>query len=116
MGRFAEALADAQRLTRGDARGIIVDTLQIIDVPDFNPEEIKALRHTAKMPQRLFARCLGVTQKSVEAWEGGRSHPDGAARRLLGLLQNDPDFFSKVGIFRHERTDYATSRAHETHQ
>jgi putative transcriptional regulator len=116
MGRFAEALADAQRLARGDARGIIVDTLQIIDVPDFNPEEIKALRHTAKMPQRLFARCLGVTQKSVEAWEGGRSHPDGAARRLLGLLQNDPDFFSKVGIFRHERTDYATSRAHETHQ
>ena len=50
MGRFAEALADAQRLARGDARGTIVDTLQIIDVPDFNPEEIKALRHTAKMP------------------------------------------------------------------
>jgi putative transcriptional regulator len=116
MGRFAEALADAQRLARGDARGIIVDTLQIIDVPDFSPEEIKALRHAAKMPQRLFAQCLGVTQKSVEAWEGGRSHPDGAARRLLGLLQNDPDFFSKVGIFRHERTDYATSRVYETHQ
>ena len=115
MGRFAEALADAQRLARGDTRGIIVDTLQIIDIPDFNPEEIKALRHAAKMPQRLFARCLGVTQKSVEAWEGGRSHPDGAARRLLGLLQNDPDFFSKVGIFRHERTDYAASQIHETH-
>ena len=31
MGRFAEALADAQRLARGDTRGIIVDTLQIID-------------------------------------------------------------------------------------
>ena len=28
MGRFAEALADAQRLASGDARGIIVDTLQ----------------------------------------------------------------------------------------
>ena len=93
MGRFAEALADAQRLASGDARGIIVDTLQIMDVPDFTPEEIKALRHAAKMPQRLFAQCLGVTQKSVEAWEGGRSHPDGAARRLLGLLRNDPDFF-----------------------
>ncbi len=98
MGRFAEALADAQRLASGDARGIIVDTLQIMDVPDFTPEEIKALRHAAKMPQRLFARCLGVTQKSVEAWEGGRSHPDGAARRLLGLLQNNPDFFQKTGI------------------
>ena len=103
MGRFAEALEDARRLTRGDMRGVIVDTLQIIDVPDFSPDEIKALRQAIKMPQRLFAQCLGVTQKSVEAWEGGRSHPDGAARRLLGLLQNDPDFFRKVGIFRHER-------------
>ena len=114
MGRFAEALADAQRLASGDARGIIVDTLQIMDVPDFTPEEIKALRHAAKMPQRLFAQCLGVTQKSVEAWEGGRSHPDGAARRLLGLLRNDPDFFHKVGIFRHERTDYTTTYVHKT--
>ena len=101
MGRFAEALEDARRLVKGDVREVRVDTLQISRVPNFTPEEIKSLRHAAKMPQRLFALCLGVTPKSVEAWEGGRSHPDGAARRLLGLLQQDPDFFSKVGIFKH---------------
>ena len=101
MGRFAEALEDARRLVKGDVQGVSVDTLQISRVPDFTSEEIKSLRHAAKMPQRLFALCLGVTQKSVEAWEGGRSHPDGAARRLLGLLQQDPNFFTKGGIFKH---------------
>jgi putative transcriptional regulator len=104
MGRFAEALEDVRRLANGDARGCIVDTMHIRRVPDFTPAEIRALRHAAKMPQRTFAECLGVTQKTIESWEGGRSHPDGAARRLLGLLQDDPDFFRKSGIFRHKRT------------
>ncbi len=108
MGRFADALEDVQRLVKGDNRGIIVDTMQIIEVPDFTPDEIKALRHATKMPQRMFALCLGVSQKSIEAWESGRSHPDGAARRLLGLLQIDSDFFSKSGIYRHERMDGTT--------
>ncbi|MBP5639629.1 MAG: hypothetical protein J6X55_09125 [Victivallales bacterium] len=111
MGRFAEALEDVHRLAKGDYKGIIVDKMHIIVVPDFTPSEIKILRHSVKMPQRIFAQCLGVTQKSVEAWESGRSHPDGAARRLLGLLQNDPDFFKKAGIYCHERSDYATSLA-----
>lgn len=104
MGRFAEALEDVRRLTKGDHRGVIVDTLQIRDVPDFTADEIKAIRHATKMPQRVFAQCLGVTQKTIEAWEGGRSHPDGAARRLLGLIQNDSDFFQKVGILHRKRT------------
>ncbi|MBP1583482.1 MAG: hypothetical protein J6866_05965 [Victivallales bacterium] len=107
MGRFAEALKDAQRLVKGDCRGFHVATIQIAAVPDFTPQEIKALRHATKLPQRLFASCLGVSQKSIEAWESGRSHPDGAARRLLGLLKNDSEFFCKTGVFRHEHTSCA---------
>ena len=105
MGRFSDALEDVQRLVKGDYRGIIVDTMQIIEVPDFTPDEIKALRHAAKMPHRIFALCLGVSQKSIEAWESGRSHPDCAARRLLGLLENDSEFFSKNGIFSRKHMD-----------
>ena len=88
MGRFAEALEDARRLVKGDTRGIRVDTLKIRRIPDFTPEEIKALRHAVNMPQRLFALCLGVTQKSVEAWEGGRSHPDGVIDRRGDFVRN----------------------------
>ena len=111
MGRFAEALEDVKRIIEGDYSGVIADTMRIADVPDFTPEEIKALRHATKMSQRVFAHCLGVSQKSIEAWESGRSHPDGAARRLLGLLQIDHDFFSKSGIYRYERKEFTTSHA-----
>ena len=109
MGRFAEALEDARRLVKGDYRGAVVDAMRIAAVPDFTPAEIKELRHAAKMPQRIFAQCLGVSQKSIEAWESGRSHPDGAARRLLGLLQQDIEFFTKNGIYRHEHTVFSIS-------
>ena len=50
------------------------------------------------MTQAVFATCVGVTVKSVEAWEGGRSRPDGAARRTLGLLSQDPTYFDRCGV------------------
>ena len=39
----------------------------------FTPQEIKRVRLTSGMTQKTFAACIGVSQKSVEAWEGGRS-------------------------------------------
>ncbi len=112
MGRFAEALEDVQRLVKGDCRGVILDTMLISDVPVFTPEEIKALRHSAKMSQSIFARCIGVTRKTVDSWEKGRSQPESVARRLLGLLQMDPEFFCKSGIISHKRTAYTSSLVH----
>ena len=41
---------------------------------------------------------MGVSVKTVEAWEAGRKHPDGAACRLLYLTQKDPLFPVNSGI------------------
>lgn len=41
---------------------------------------------------------MGVSIKTVEAWEAGRNHPDGAACRLLYLTQKDPSFPVSSGI------------------
>ena len=46
----------------------------------------------------LASACIGVSAKSVEAWEGGRSRPDGAARRLIGLMRDHRDFAQNMGI------------------
>ena len=72
--------------------------LTVKGVESFTPHEIKQIRVGANMPQWMFAKVIGVSQKSVEAWEGGRSRPDGAARRMIGLLQKDPQFADKVGL------------------
>lgn len=64
----------------------------------FEPKEIRQIRLNAGMTQTTFAQCIGVSVKTIEAWEGGRNHPDGAACRLLALTQLDPNFLHKAGI------------------
>lgn len=64
----------------------------------FKPEEIKAIRVDAGYTQAVFAEYMGVSKKTIEAWEAGRNHPEGAACRLLSLTKNDPSFPQKAGI------------------
>ncbi|MBQ3801765.1 MAG: helix-turn-helix domain-containing protein [Treponema sp.] len=40
------------------------------------------------MTQVLFADYMGVSQKTVEAWEKGTNHPTGTACRLISMLEN----------------------------
>ena len=73
-------------------------TLSIEPVESFTPDEIKKIRNSTGLTQVLFARYLGVSVKTVEAWEAGRNHPEGAACRLLSMTQSDPSFPLKSGI------------------
>ena len=72
--------------------------LSILPVDSFTPEEIKSIRKKTGMTQVLFARYIGVSTKTVEAWEAGRNHPEGAACRLLTMTKSDPSFPVKSGI------------------
>ena len=72
--------------------------MSIAPVEDFTSLEIKELRKHAGLTQKAFALCMGVSVKTVEAWESGRNHPDGSSRRLLTLLKNDAMFFNKLNV------------------
>ncbi len=73
-------------------------TLEIAPLDKFEPSEIKVIRLSTGLTQKKFACFIGVSVKTVEAWEAGRNHPDGAACRLLALTKNDPSFPQKSGI------------------
>ena len=73
-------------------------TLSIEPVGVFTSSEIKSIRNSTGLTQNLFAKYMGVSIKTVEAWEAGRNHPDGAACRLLYLTQKDPSFPVNSGI------------------
>ena len=73
-------------------------TLSIAPVDSFTPSEIKDIRSHTGLTQVLFAKYMGVSVKTVEAWESGRNHPEGAACRLLTLTKNDPTFPQRSGI------------------
>ncbi|PAK85093.1 helix-turn-helix domain-containing protein [Lentilactobacillus parakefiri] len=40
--------------------------------------------------QQSLAAYIGVSIRTVQSWEIGRTHPNPAARRLLQLLINNP--------------------------
>lgn len=72
--------------------------LTIEPVERFEPEEIRAIRNNTGLTQVMFAKYMGVSVKTVEAWEAGRNHPEGTACRLLSVTRRDPMFPQKSGI------------------
>ena len=73
-------------------------TMTIEPVPDFKASEIKSIRNELGMTQVLFAGFMGVSAKTVEAWEAGRNMPNGPARRILAMLKVDPTLPQKMNI------------------
>jgi len=84
MKGLQEALDDASNKEILKRNTIVVEPLK-----EFNPQMIKNLRKELGMSQKLFAGYLGVSQKTVEAWEAGKNKPSGVACRLLTILQKD---------------------------
>lgn len=74
------------------------NTITITPVPDFEANEIKNIRNELGMAQVLFAGFMGVSTKTVEAWEAGRNMPDGPARRILSMLKADPALPQRFNI------------------
>ena len=93
MQGLAEATEHAQGTRKLNTRTVTVQPVQV-----YKASEIKAIRNTIGASQALFANILGVSVKTVEAWECGRNQPDGAARRLLAMIQADPDLPTKYNI------------------
>jgi len=73
--------------------------LSVSPVPEtISADDIRGTRKVLGMSQGVFAIVMGVSKKTVESWETGRYTPDGAARRLITVLQTDPAFPEKYGI------------------
>lgn len=95
MSVYEDIMASLNELlddTQGKPTNVVRHTITIKDVPIYTPSLIKQIRLDANFTQATFASVLGVSKKSVEAWEGGRSKPDGAARRMISLIAQNPLF------------------------
>ena len=83
-----EGLQQAIDYTRGNGAARVI-TYQIEPVDVYNKDQIREIRLHAQMTQHVFADYLGVSVKTVEAWECGRTHPTGPACRLMRLLHDN---------------------------
>ena len=80
---------------KGNAR---VMRFTVSPVPEYDAATVKAVRGSLGLTQSAFAQVMGVSVKTVEAWEMGQNKSAGAARRLLSLLQKEPAILSRFNI------------------
>lgn len=83
MTGLSEAVEDAKSKKKMLKRRVVT----VMPVKEYQPEEVKKIRNTVGMSQKIFASYLGVSDKTVEAWESGTNHPSGAASRLLNMME-----------------------------
>ena len=62
-------------------------------LPDIN---VADTRKSLNMTQKSFAKVLGVSPRTVEAWESGRTTPSPTARNLMYLLSTDYSLVQKL--------------------
>ena len=69
--------------------------ITIKPVDSFNNIDIKRIRQRTGLSQVMFAGSLGISPKTIEAWENGRNKPEGASRRLLEIVRDDPNIIKR---------------------
>ena len=80
-----EGLEEAISYEKGTGKAK-TKTYMILPVNEYSNKEIREIRMKAGMTQSVFASYMGVSKKTVEALECGRTHPTGPVFRLLDIL------------------------------
>ena len=63
------------------------DALCRLDVEEFAPQKIKALRKKERMSQAVFAAVLNTSVSTIQKWEIGDKRPSGPSLKLLNLIK-----------------------------
>ena len=63
-----------------------VRSIEIEPAGVYTSTQVKNIREKIGLTQKLFAKYIGVSTKTVEAWEAWRNKPSGPSNRLLWLL------------------------------
>ena len=88
---LTEALADSKKETSL----LKSRTVTVIPLKVYEAKDIKKIRNSTGLSQKSFASYLGVSTKTVEAWEAGINQPSGSANRLLHMMELDNELTEK---------------------
>ncbi|QIM48136.1 MULTISPECIES: DNA-binding transcriptional regulator [Alcaligenaceae] len=83
-----ETTSDLHRLGFIDKRKLQkFQALCLTPVPEYNSEQIRALREQLKLSQTVLASVLNTSASTVRKWEIGEKRPSGPSLKLLNLLE-----------------------------
>ena len=93
-----QGLNEAIEYEKGNLTDVKVDKICISPLNLYTGNKVKEIRARQNMTQRIFAEALGVSVKTVEAWEAGKNTPSGCASRILELMERDNLLLEKYSI------------------
>lgn len=82
---IAEGLREAISVAKGEADPTTYRIHVPVDV------DVKSIRKKVGLTQMQFAAQFGFNPARVRDWEQGRSHPDGAVRAYLMVIDRKPE-------------------------
>lgn len=85
-----ESVNQLNQFAKGNSEHVEVITYKLRDLPEIDLTSVKELRKALGATQKNFGDVLGVSTRTVEAWEIGRSSPNGSAARLMQLMLDNP--------------------------
>lgn len=86
-----EGLTEALKYTKGKASAETI--VRKNSLPAVNVVEI---RTSLSMTQKAFATLLGVSCRTVESWETGRTNPTPTAKKLMFLISQDKSLVNRL--------------------
>ena len=84
MGRLEQKGIDTGHFTRARYQDAAV------------PKEVREARKKAGLDRQGFADALGVSKKTIEAWEVGARNPDGLATKVLRRILVRPAILKEL--------------------
>ncbi len=86
-----EGLNEALAYEKGKASAETFTRKQALPAVD-----VLEVRTSLSMTQKAFANVLGVSCRTVEAWECGKSTPTPTAKKLIYLIQQDHSLVDRL--------------------
>ena len=60
----------------------------------YRPKDVRSTRKILRASQAIFAQFIGVSVKTVRAWESGKA-PSEMACRFMDAIQSDPEYWRR---------------------
>jgi putative transcriptional regulator len=93
-----QGLSEALDYEKGNKAKAINRQIEIAELPHIHGVRIKKIRASKRLSPIAFAKIMGVTVKTIEAWEADKSIPSGPAQRLLGMIEQDDEVLERSKI------------------
>lgn len=94
-----QSLQEAVAYTKGDktkGRSRVYE----IHTPAYKAQDVKRVREHLHISQAGLALALGVSKRTVEAWEAGKSSPSNASNKLLYLVEKDENVINQLVVIK----------------